>query len=237
MALTMSALGCKTYHKVNTHVDRIRIDDQLEEVDEEMVEMIQPYKVELEEEMSRVLCYNSQMLEKGKPESTLTNWFSDLLMDVAREEFDVNLSFAVQNYGGIRRSSLPKGQVTVGLVYELMPFDNELVVLKMSGGEVQRFCDRLAGSGGWPVSRELRFTIEADQAVNVTVNDKPLDVEGEYYMVINDYAANGGDGLEWLRPLPRIRSGLLIRDGMIDHLEMTDTIRPVLLDGRITIEQ
>lgn len=236
LVLFVTIAGCKTYHKVDTNVEHLRINSDLGDEDDELVAMIRPYKIELEKEMNRVLCFNSTLLERGKPESTLTNWFSDLLMSTAKKKFDDDLDFAVQNYGGIRRTSLPKGDLTVGLVYEVMPFDNELIVLQMTGDEVQRFCDRMARSGGWPVSRELRFRIYLNHAVDVTINGQPLDPNGIYNLVINDYIANGGDGMNWLRTLPRIQKGLLIRDAMIEELEKVDTIPRIALDSRITIE-
>lgn len=228
--------SCKTFHTVDTKVVEHRMNDEAAEEDHSILEMIAPYKAELEKEMGRFLCQNELELTKGKPESTLTNWFADALMDIGKSHFDMSPSFAVQNYGGIRRGELPKGPVTVGLVYELMPFDNELVLLEMNGQQVQSFCNRMAQSGGWPISRELRFEIDHDLAKDVTINGESLSDDKKYYVVINDYIASGGDGLEMLKTVPQTKNGLLIRDGMINYLEGIDNISNVKLDKRIIIK-
>ncbi|MDX1684936.1 MAG: 5'-nucleotidase [Saprospiraceae bacterium] len=227
--------GCKTYHVAREEVSSTRINESID-ADSSVWATIQPYKIELDAEMDRVLAYNTTMLEKGKPESTLTNWFSDVIMNQAEEVFDEPVAFAIQNYGGIRRTQLGAGNVTVGNVFELMPFDNEMVLLSMSGSEVRHLLDRMASVGGWPVSRELRFQIKDKKAVNITIRGEPLVADKKYGVVMPDYIANGGDGLKFLIDIDRVQKGVLIRDAVIRYLEMKETIDDVSLDGRITIQ-
>lgn len=235
-ALIVILASCKTYHAAEINVGKTRIDTTLTDVDAEMAAFIEPYREKLEAKMNAVLCRNMVNMEKGKPESTLTNWFADALYAATLQHYDMDVDFAIQNYGGIRRSSVGKGDITVGTVYELMPFDNEMIILELDSTNVQTLCDRMATSGGWPVSKELRFVIANNKANDITIQGEPLTDKVIYHAMIPDYIANGGDGLKFLMDLKRYRNGVLIRDGLLQYLDGAPAIEAVQLDGRITIE-
>lgn len=232
----LALVGCKTYHAAQMDVGKTRIDTTLAEVDLEMAAFIEPYRAKLDAKMNTVLCQNEANMEKGKPESTLTNWFADALYAATLQHYDIDVDFAIQNYGGIRRGSVAKGDITVGTIYELMPFDNEMIILELDSANVQTLCDRMASSGGWPVSKELRFIITDNKANHITIQGEPLTDDMTYHAMIPDYIANGGDGLKFLIDLKRYRNGVLIRDGLLQYLDGAPAIEAVQLDGRITIE-
>ena len=95
-------------------------------------------------------------LTKGRPESSLGNWTADLLLAAARDLFPgYAIAFAVQNYGGLRLSEIGTGPLTVSELYELMPFDNELVLVELGGATLRAFIDHTLADGGWPVSEGL----------------------------------------------------------------------------------
>lgn len=225
-------MGCASWQAQKVEVQTQRINSDVGS-DEQIENLIEPYKVVLDEQMNVVLAYNEAMLEKGKPESTLTNWFADLLQVSTEAYFDKKVDFSIQNYGGIRRSSLPEGPVTVGLIYELMPFENRLVVLEMSGEVVENMSHKMARSGGWPVSKELRFEIKGDSAKNIKIGDEQLRSDRIYRVAMPDYVANGGDRLGLPDDLNREDPGILLRQALLDELAGIDTLRSVQLDGRI----
>jgi 2',3'-cyclic-nucleotide 2'-phosphodiesterase (5'-nucleotidase family) len=180
--------------------------------------MISPYKNMMEAQMNKVIGTCAVSLYKDKPESTLGNWMCDALAIEVANFTEKKIDFALQNHGGIRINELAPGPVTLGKVYELMPFDNMVVILEADGYTIQRLLDFIAGAGGWPVGGGLRMGIRDSVAVDVTIGGAPLDVTRNYVFVVSDYIANGGDNLVFLSELPRESPDLLVRDALISRV-------------------
>ena len=95
------------------------------DADSTVLAIIAPYQNAIEEEMNEVLTYTKYDLEKGRPQSTLGNFVTDLCLNYA------DAHICVMNNGGLR-TTISKGNITRGKLYELMPFENELVVLELN---------------------------------------------------------------------------------------------------------
>lgn len=190
--------------------------------------LIAPYKMALDAQMNAVIGQVSTRLYKEKPESPLGNWVADALQAETMLLTNKPLDASVQNYGGLRIPELPAGPVTLGKVYELMPFDNMQVILEMDGATVQRFFDHIAADGGWPVSKEVQFVLQGQRAKLLTINDKAIDPAATYRIAMPDYIANGGGDCDFLRDLPRENTGQFVRDLLIRHVErLTEQGLPV----------
>jgi 2',3'-cyclic-nucleotide 2'-phosphodiesterase (5'-nucleotidase family) len=122
---------------------------------------------------------------------------------------------AVINFGGIRINQLAKGNVTSENAFELMPFDNKIVLLEIDGATLQGLFDKMASVGGTPIAG-ARYVIDAKKATNITIQGKALDPAVKYTVSISDYLANGGDNLDVLKPIPQIATGVLLRDAFIE---------------------
>jgi 2',3'-cyclic-nucleotide 2'-phosphodiesterase (5'-nucleotidase family) len=213
-------LGCtKQYHLADVKPRTYRIEKASFPVDVKTAEIIEPYKLQLDVTMNEVISYNESEMVKGKPSSTLTNWFADVLLDETQKLVADSLDFAIQNYGGIRLGSVPKGNITVGKVYELMPFDNIMYITEMDGNTVQMLFDKMAESGGWPVSKNVYFEIAFGKAKNILIKKKTLDPTHIYKVAIPDYIANGGDNMTFMKGLKAHNTNALIRDMIIQHLK------------------
>ena len=200
--------------------------------------LIAPYKQQLDAEMHEVIGHCAETLTKRKPESTLGNWICDLIERHAAEHLGGPVDFAVQNYGGIRVGSLPAGPVRMVQMYDLMPFENRIVVLHMTGADLQEFLDHMAASDGWPVSKSLRYVVENDKAVNVEIGGVPLNPDRIYHFALPDYIANGGDNCFFLMDHPRDELPYLVRDAITDEVRrLSKQGLPITaaLDGRITL--
>jgi 2',3'-cyclic-nucleotide 2'-phosphodiesterase (5'-nucleotidase family) len=200
--------------------------------------MIAPYSEELSAEMNEVLGYCAQPLTKERPEGSLGNWVADVMKTEAERFSKTTADFAVCNYGGIRVSTLPEGEITRGRIFEIMPFDNVLVILDAKGSMVQSFLNDMARDGGWPVSSHLRFMIADSMATHVMINGMPLDTQQIYHIVMPDYVANGGDERFYLKSQPRQTLAYLTRDALITHVRMLSTMEDSVVvgkDGRIQI--
>lgn len=220
--LILSFLSCsKTYHVADIQHRNNRIEKASYPVDVKTAAIIEPYKLKLEETMNEVIGYNEEEMTKGKPQSSLTNWFADALLDEAQKLVTEPLDFAVQNYGGIRIPAISKGDITVNKIYELMPFDNIMFVLELKGDVVQQLFDKMAASGGWPVSKNVYFEIAYGKANNIKIKGVPLDPNKIYNAAIPDYVAQGGDNAVFLKDAKSHNTGALIRDMLINHVRET----------------
>ena len=215
------------YYKINKKLDSIR--------DPDIIAIIKPYKIQLDAKMNEVIGYSAG-LKKGKPESTLGNWVADVIADRAARETKEKIDFAVQNYGGLRLEELVEGNITLGKMYELMPFQNFLTVITVKGDTVKQFFDRMAEYGGWPVSRNVRFKIKNGKATDIVINGEPLKPDKKYKIALPDYIANGGDKCFMLKGKPQIVTAVLIRDALIDAVKKAASEgKPVSakIEGRI----
>lgn len=210
-------------------------------MDSTVVKLYLPYKEKLEKDMNRVISVADVEMQKGRPESPLTNFLADVILAEARKEaksqnLDGEPAVSFFNYGGIRVSSLPKGEITVGKIFELMPFENHLVLVKVDGKTMQKFLDFLARGGGDSVAG-VRFKIDGDKAVDVSIGGSPLDPDKSYWLATNDYVAGGGDGFDVLKDNQGlVKVNLKIRDMIIRHLEEKQKNKETLhaqKDGRI----
>ncbi|MCK3682885.1 5'-nucleotidase C-terminal domain-containing protein [Maribellus sp. YY47] len=229
--------------QTGTETRNIPVAEATNPLDSNIIRLYLPYKNLLDKDMNRVISYSESEMEKDKPESLLTNFLGDLLLEEAgktelAQTENIVPSVSFFNYGGIR-TSLPKGDITVGKVYELMPFENELVYLKLDGNTMKEFLDYIARKGGDSVGG-VRLKISDGKAVDIKIGGQDFDAGKAYWLVTNDYVAGGGDGLEVLKQrLDYKTTGLLIRELIIQNLEAKqknhETIH-VTLDGRISNE-
>ena len=186
--------------------------------DAQIDSLIYPYKAQLDSTMNAVLAICDTELTKNRPSSSLGNFFSDAIKYETEKRTGAAVDLVIINYGGIRLNMIPAGNITLGKVYELMPFDNQLVVLKIHGDTLATILDYIASQGGWPVSG-VNFTIKKNNAVNIFIGDKAFDITQTYTLAVSDYIANGGDNLSMLKNIPQQKINYLVRDALIDYLK------------------
>ena len=191
----------------------------------------------METEMDRVIGQSDQEITKtSDPETLMGDFFSDAILTEGLKK-DATIQFTLSTKGGLR-TSFPKGNITVSKVFELMPFENELVVLKLSGASVQKVIDFIVKSNGQPVAG-LRMNIKDKRATDVMIAGKPFDVNQSYNLLTYDYLANGAEGLEFLsEALERKNIDKKVRDALIDYINgLTNAGKTIntQLDGRIVV--
>lgn len=215
--VVLTGISCSTSYQSQGLLYRgYRISDSLQK-DPSLQSLLQPYSDSVNKSMNDVVGFNEKSLDKKSPESTLGNFMVDAFLIMAKEKYNVPVDIAILNYGGIRLTQLPAGDVTRGKIFELMPFDNLLILQKVKGDVLQQFLDLTAGKGGWPVAG-MTMQLKDKKAVNVMIGGKPLDPTATYTMVNSDFLANGGDNADMLRPIPQITNGYLMRDALFDYI-------------------
>ena len=132
-----------------------------------------PTKAALEREMGVQIGYAPEKLWVGEPECPMLNWATDALWEAAKPVYPGKVDVAIVNMGGMR-CPWEAGPVTKGNVFELMPFDNELVVLTLKGEDIIALCESFARYGGQGVAgifsgnREKNFPRRLPSAVSRT---------------------------------------------------------------------
>ncbi|MEC9208851.1 MAG: 5'-nucleotidase C-terminal domain-containing protein [Bacteroidota bacterium] len=217
-------VACSPTYTLQSHDDEV-IGIQAG-VDSTILTIISPYQDGIEDQMNEVLTYTKNNLEKGRPQSTIGNFVTDLCLNYA------DAHICVMNNGGLR-TTISKGEITRGQLYELMPFENELVVLELNKDDYIGLLNYIGRKGGEPFSG---ITITIDKDGKILKNSWPVNFEkGENVKVLtSDYLANGGDAMSFFQAKEQYKVGIKLRDAIIDYCSKTDTIN-VRLDDRIQI--
>lgn len=219
-AFLLSCRHVSPIEKVETNVLSIDSVSVVKE-DTTILRMIKPFKEKMEVEMNEVLAYTEEAMIKDRPEGLLNNFVADLILIEANENYkpdDGNkIDFCILNNGGLR-TSLPKGAITRGKIYELMPFDNNLVVITLTGEKILQMFNFVAKAGGVPVSG-FSMGIKDTTAVNISLNGKEFDKTKNYKVVTSDYLANGGDKMHFFdAPVKFENMEIKIRDAIISYV-------------------
>ena len=219
-----------------TNIDLIEVKGSLH--NNKMDSLIAPYKQKKEESMNIVIGESTETIEIGKPESKLTNLIADILLTEARK-YIPDVDMAITNMGGIRRT-LYQGNITIGDVFEILPFDNALVVFEYKGSTLIKLANAIAIKGGESISG-MTLTINNGKAENIKINGQPIDSAHIYKVITTDYLSYGNDQLEPLAEhINSTPLNMMMRDAMFDYVTCA-TINnqkiSVTIDNRIILKQ
>ena len=184
--------------------------------DTAMARFLQPYKQKLDSNMNEVIGLSDVSLTKALPECNMGNFVADAQLEAAAK-LQERVQASVVNYGGLRIPFIPKGKITKGKIYELMPFDNMITVVDVPGEVLVQFCHHMAKRRGWPVSG-LSYVIRNGQAEQILIQGKTVNPHLIYKVAVSDYIANGGDDCDFLKPCKRHPSSVFLRDAIMDKV-------------------
>lgn len=208
------ALSCSSSYKAEKiQYSNYRIGQHVVE-NSSLSPILKPYSDSVNRSMSIVIGYNEKELEKKRQDNTLGFFMTDAYLEMARQKVNAKVDAAFMNSGGIRLPDLPAGAITRGKIYELMPFDNLMVLLKLTGRQLQQYLDTLAATEG-VIASGLTMQIVNKTAQQVMVAGKPLDLNADYILVHSDYVVMNSN---LLKNIDRNTNGYLLRDAIIDYI-------------------
>jgi len=126
---------------------------------------------------------------------------------------------AMTNPGGIRRD-LPAGPITVGHVFEVLPFENVLVTMRLRGSELKRILGskpdkvRLGGARGHATAARDAAAVQLEHA-----DGTPLRDDSTYVFVTNNFIFGGGDGFTGFE---------VARDVQMTDLRLRDVVQQAM---------
>ena len=238
----MLACSTKPMHVTSVETQVIMIDSTLNAIqDSDYIASLQPLKDSMDALLDEVIGSVPEPMEAYQPESPLLNWAADALLYPVRMQFPDKADFSVVNVGGLR-CNWPAGDLTVRSIFELMPFENQVVILTLSGADVLLLADQMAAQDGQGVSG-MTYVIDkaAKTALDVRVQGKPVQPDKDYFVVTSDYLSGGADGMDALAHFKnREYTGNKIRSQYIAYAKMlTQNNQPIAAkcDGRVRVRE
>lgn len=235
-ALLLTACKSSFIPKENK-VTQTKIDSSIKE-DPSIKAYYAPYKRSLDSQMNSVLVTSSVELQKQAGESALSNFFADAVSATCKAK-NFKFDFALPTTNGGIRTSLPKGEIKLQNAFELMPFENELVILYLDGSSVRKLVQFIVDKQGQPIAG-IRIEAKDGQILNININNNAFDESKTYRVLTSDYLANGGDGIEAFKEArKREPTNIKVRDAIINYMRSENasgrTLNPTI-DGRLNIK-
>lgn len=227
-AYSILILSCQSYKIVDVNSSIIDIDKNILEEEFEEIELSK-YRDSISKEMDKVINYCSIAMEVGCPEGLLGNFISDLAILYIRKNFpenEFNPDFCILNNGGFR-STLNEGPITIGDIFQIMPFDNHLLILEIKGEEMNDLIKYIKDKSTTNISRKsgvplsgIRLKISGDKVSRCMVSNKMYDPLKTYRILTTNYLASGGDDMVFLKNCKTLyNTKLLLRDVIIRYIE------------------
>lgn len=167
--------------------------------------------------------------DKGRV-TLLGRWACETMAEAAKAEI------AIQNGGGLRRT-MNKGNITMGDLYEIMPFDNYLVVMDLTGKDIRKAIDHGIINPNITDGAFSGLNVEYDgtkpfesRITKITLSDgTPLQDDKTYRVATNDFMFTGGDGYDFKRAT-NVSITIPIRDVLVEKIKKEGKITPKKVD-------
>jgi 5'-nucleotidase / UDP-sugar diphosphatase len=205
--------------------------------DSSVTKILEPYNEKVKIKMAEVIGEaTDDLLYSRAVESSLAN----IVADAFREKGKTQV--ALENIGGIR-TMISKGKITWGNAFEVLPFQNTLTTLKLTGAQLKKTLERgLLNSVGIMAVSGVRVQFDRDkppgrQIVSAVLLDgTAIDDSKQYSVTTNDFVLAGGDGFsEFANGTDIVETSVLLRDVLVDYIKARRTLSPKL-DGRILFD-
>tara|TARA_Y100000766_G_scaffold92422_1_gene78784 strand:- start:647 stop:1399 length:753 start_codon:yes stop_codon:yes gene_type:complete len=232
LLLLLIFISCSKHTNPKLGFDNIEINQNILS-DSSIVKFYLPFKKNLEESlMNKPISYSFDTYKKndGELNSTLSNMFADATFEMSNELFKKisgkNIDIVLLNNGGIR-SIISKGNISEKTAFELMPFENSIVVLELSGKSINKMIDYLRMVKLQHPIKGLEIKLNNDYSLNnANINGKKININKNYYVATTDYLLDGGDKMYFLGETKKtIDINYKMRDVLIDYFKKNDTIK------------
>jgi len=242
LLFTLTSCQEQTHYKVkNITSSRVLIDSTFDKnQSQQAIDVLAPFKKEVHEKVYTVIGTAAKTMSSGTPEGLLGNLVSDILRLEAIKLIGKPADIGLMNVGGLR-SSLPEGPITNGRIFKILPFENALVVVTLTGVQMKQLMEQIASSKGQGISNAKIVMSKKYQLISATIAGKEINPKKTYTVATIDYLAEGNDGLEVLsESTEKIKSEAKLRDIALNYVkEMTKKGKKIdaKMEGRITFQE
>ena len=234
--LQIPVVGCLHAQRVIT-TESIEVTRRLDETPDPASQAImERFKPAVDSVMAPVLGLSKVGMNAARPESLLSNWAADVMVEFSDFLDGKRADMGLVNVGGLR-NNMPEGVVRRGDIILISPFDNRLAVVQLRGTDLLGLMQDIAAVGGEGVSREVRLVISGDgKLIDAKVGGKPIEPERIYRIATLDYLAEGNDKMYSLKKAVKLDvSNLFTRDCMMQSIRRAKTITSAI-EGRIIVK-
>jgi 5'-nucleotidase len=230
--ITISLISCKDADLQLQEVSssQTQIDSTLV-VDSSIDEFIAPYRKNLEAQMDSTLTYSEKAMHKNdfKLNTPIGNLFAQAVRSQAGPIFksrtNNEIDVIILNHGGIR-APLPQGRITMRNAYEIMPFENTIIVASLNTDQMNAMIDYLVEKKRAHPIDGLKIVLNTDGSLkNATINGSEIIAGRTYYVATNDYLYNGGDNMSFFAGAPMTDVDYKLRNAIIDYFIKVDTLK------------
>jgi 2',3'-cyclic-nucleotide 2'-phosphodiesterase (5'-nucleotidase family) len=233
LLLTFTAfISCaeKKYAVTKIEGKEIGITDKHSEV-ASIENFIKPYRDRIDADLNTVLGNAPETIDKsGEWQTPMGNFLADITFEKSDKVFQLREKKAVDicllNHGGIR-SIIPKGTITARTAYEVMPFENSVIVIGLKGEQILEIVNYIISEKKPHPLKGLTFTVSspANSPKDFLVQGKPIEMDKIYYVVTSDYLSNGGDNMLFFRKgVEKYDLDYKLRNIIIDYFKENKTI-------------
>jgi 2',3'-cyclic-nucleotide 2'-phosphodiesterase/3'-nucleotidase len=201
--------------------------------DANMLAVYEKYEDELQPVLGKVLGKTTVDLNHDRyaGPSLLGEWACDIMKDKA------GVQIAMTNGGGLREPTtpvIPVGEITAGKLYEVMPFDNTLYTMKLSGADVKANIEHgiMNEDIGWIQISGVKVTYNSgaeagNRITSMVLEDgTPIEMDNYYTVVTNDFMFTGGDNYNFENAKDGLDTFIPIRDALMEAVEKAGVISP-----------
>jgi 2',3'-cyclic-nucleotide 2'-phosphodiesterase (5'-nucleotidase family) len=234
---------------INVRASENAVDESIAN-DPSVEAVIAPYSARVRELQAPIAKLVGGLKKSGMGGGSLGNFVADALRNRAEVVLKKPVLLAVINSSGLRKNQIQEGDISTSDIYELLPFENALVTLELSGEQLRRFLNltvehRNAQSGARIIYRTNK-ELKKSELVNVKLRDAggaeiEIDPQATYTIVTIDYLVKRGGDYSVLQEGKNLRPlSLTMRDAVLDYVKAeTAAGRPIraMLDGRFRYDR
>lgn len=184
--------------------------------DPEILAIAEKYAVELRPILERVATDVSSVISKAPGQGNVDTPLANLIADAFRAQTQADV--ALYNRGGVR-SDMASGPLSVGDIHKLFPFDDPVVVLKMSGAALGSVIEQGAKVQAKLSPSGMTAILDSNGQASITIAGGPLEPKRLYSVATTHFLATGGDGMSTLTQHKIERELPFTRDLFIEYLQ------------------
>ena len=207
--------------------ENIVIGQEIED-EKEFVKLIAPYKEKLDDRMNQKISHTSVELNRVGDNSNLGALLSDYLLEGANDWAVKNempkVAAAILNIGGIR-NNISEGDIFVRNIFEVMPFENEMVIVKMKGEDIQGIFDYYEKHQKNNPVAQLNIIVKDGKLVEGLINGERPQIGKTYYIATSDYLAMGGDSMYFFEKGETIKTDVILRNLFLEYFRKNPEVK------------
>ena len=205
----------------------------------EFVKLIAPYKENLDNIMNQKISHTMVELNRMGDNSNLGALLSDYLLEGANDWAVKNkmpkVDAAILNIGGIR-NNISEGDILVRNIFEVMPFENEMVIVKMKGEDIQGIFDYYEKYQKNNPVAQLNIIVKDGKLIEGLINGERPQIGKTYYIATSDYLAMGGDSMYFFEKGETIKTDVILRNLFLEYFRKNPEVK-VKNDIRLKFEK